>query len=118
MGEDGTVVVTLPSDATGTVTIDVDGKQYTAQVKDGKAVFKVPGLDKGKHKVSVFYSGDSKYAANETTTDINVEGNGSPHHGDNKSGIDLTVHKTGNPLLIVLLVLLAIVSTQIRRFRK
>ena len=120
VGEDGTVVVNLPSDATGTVTIEVAGKTYTSEVVDGKAVFKVTGLSKGVYTVHVYYSGDDNYDANETVTSITVEGHGhdnpiNPQEGD---GVDLSKYPTGNPILILLLILLAIGSTQIRRFRK
>ena len=119
-GQDATVVVKVPSDATGTVTITVDGKKYTAEVKNGKAVFTVPGLSSGDHDVTASYSGDKKYEANDTITDIDVI----PGHDDNGGekakhvGATLTKHATGNPIFVLLLVILAIGSTQIRRFRK
>ena len=53
IGDDGTVVVNLPSDATGTVTIIVNGHKYTMPVIDGKAEFKIPGLKKGDHDVII-----------------------------------------------------------------
>ena len=122
-GDDATVVVKVPSDATGTVTITVDGKKYTEPVKDGKAVFTIPGLTKGDHEVTASYSGDKKYEANDTITDIEVHYNESPNPhdnptGDHKGGVGLAKHATGNPVFVLLLVILAIGSTQIRRFRK
>ena len=43
VGEDGVITVTVPSDATGTITIEIDGKTYTGDVVNGTAVFIVPG---------------------------------------------------------------------------
>jgi hypothetical protein len=123
IGNDGTVTVNLPEDATGTVTIYVDGKKYTSKVVNGKATFKVPGLNKGDHNVDVYYSGDDKYDANETTTDIVVDDDTpDPHHGDHGSnkagGISLSRYETGNPIWVLLLILLSVGTAQLRRFRK
>nr|WP_295160685.1 Ig-like domain-containing protein [uncultured Methanobrevibacter sp.] len=123
-GEDATVVVNLPSDATGTVTITVDGKKYTAEVKDGKAVFVIPGLTPGDHDVTAVYSGDKKYDANDTITDIDVVYPDNPNpvpepeHGGQNGGIDLAQHSTGNPIMVLLMILMVIGSTQLRRLRK
>ena len=46
--------------------------KYTEEVENGKAVFKVPGLIKGDWDVDAVYSGDKKYEANDTITDILV----------------------------------------------
>ena len=119
LGEDGTVVVNLPSDATGTVTVTVDGKSYTVEVADGKAVFTIPGLGIGVHDVSIYYSGDDKYEANETTTQIVVKENPSPEDNPSEGkGINLSEYPTGNPIWVLLLIILLIGSTQIRRFKK
>ena len=118
VGDDATVKVHLPSDATGYVTITVDGKEYTAEVIDGVAVFYIPGLNTGTHTVTIYYSGDDKYPANETTSKIVVSGKGNGNGSDRNEGILLSDYPTGNPILIVLLVILAIGTTQIRRFRK
>ena len=125
IGDDGTVVVTLPSDATGTVTIVVDGKSYTAPVVNGKAVFKIPGLTVGVHIVDVYYSGDDKYAANHTSTRIIVEDNSDNPGEENESGIpvyeetSLAKYPTGNPILILLLMLLMVIGViPLRKFKK
>ncbi|WP_406535443.1 Ig-like domain repeat protein, partial [Methanobrevibacter sp.] len=119
-GQDATVVVKLPSDATGTVTITVDGKKYTAEVKDGKAVFTVLGLSSGDHDVTASYSGDKKYEANDTITDIDVIPGHDDNGGENAKhvGATLTKHATGNPILVLLLIIVVLGSTQIRRFKK
>ena len=121
-GQDATIVIELPKDATGTVTIVVNGKKYTANVVNGKAVFKIPGLPKGSYNVPTFYSGDKKYSANFTMTTVVVEDSGSDHPGENhasaESELSLSRYSTGNPILVLLLIILAMCTTQIRRFRK
>ena len=128
IGDDGTVVVNLPSDATGTVTIIVDGHKYTMPVIDGKAEFKIPGLNKGDHDVIIRYSGDDKYAANETVTKIVVFDDNNETHNkthenaarafNDKNGISLSDYPTGNPILVLLIMILAMGTTQLRRFKK
>ena len=123
-GEDATVVVKVPEDATGTITITVDGKKYTAEVENGKAVFSVPGLIKGDWDVDAIYSGNKKYEANDTITDILVYTHGSNDHPQHRhasaarEGIDLSEYPTGNPILMVLLVLFTLGVTQMRRLKK
>ena len=138
-GENATVVVKVPQDATGSVTITVKGKQYTAEVEMGKAIFSIPNLSKGDYGVTAKYSGDKKYEANDTVTDIEVYFNDHPHDNNtnhttpaknetNKNvtrhsvgvagGVNLADYPTANPILALLLVLVAIGSTQLRRFKK
>ena len=71
VSENATITVNLPEDATGNVTISVNGTEYNTTVDKGKAVFNVPGLAYGNHPVNITYSGDEKY--NTTTTSCNVE---------------------------------------------
>ena len=70
--KDGKVTVNLPKDATGTVTLEIEGKTYTATVKDGKAEFTVSGLKAGTHNYKASYSGDDKYLPNTYTGSIEV----------------------------------------------
>ncbi|WP_296878470.1 Ig-like domain repeat protein [uncultured Methanobrevibacter sp.] len=129
VGEDATVTIKLPSDATGTVTVTIAGKKFTTKVKNGKAILVIPGLPAGVYKAVVKYSGDSKYNATVTVTDIFVEGNNNTrndteHEQDaelsknTSDGMGLSAYAAGNPLWILLLALLTIGSTQIRRFKK
>ena len=126
-GQTATVVVRVPEDATGTITITVDGKKYTEEVKDGKAVFDVPGLINGDWNVDASYSGDKKYEANDTITDILVYRPAPENHTDNNTdnvspvagdGINLSDYPTGNPILMLLLILIALGASQARRFKK
>ena len=128
VGDYSTITINLPSDATGTVTVTIDGKKYTTEVVNGKAVIKVHGLPAGKYNAIVVYSGDAKYNSTTTMVEVVVDGNnnGTPDNGgkheialDAGEGVSLSDYPTGNPLWILLLVLLAIGSNEIRRrFRK
>ncbi len=119
-GEMVHIVVSLPGDATGTVTIAIDGKDYTAPVENGKAVFNIPGLDAGEYGFTAYYSGDDRYSPANVTGTINV----TPNKDKNKTidhprggGVVLSDYPTGNPLLI-LLALMATGFVIVRRFGK
>ena len=129
-GEEATIVVRVPEDATGTITITVNGEKYTKEVENGKAVFVIPGLVKGDWDVQAEYSGDKKYEANDTITDILVYRNdpsGNETHNDTEGGesaravsegIALSKYPTGNPILMILLILIALGAGQARRFKR
>ena len=71
--QEGSVVpitITLPSDATGTVFVDVNGSGYYANVVNGTAVVNANGLTGGEKEVTYRYTGDSKYA--ETTGNASI----------------------------------------------
>ena len=70
--DDDEIVVELPEDATGNVTVTIDGKDYIIPVENGTAKMNVSGLEPGDHKVDVKYNGDDKYlpASNSTTVTI------------------------------------------------
>jgi uncharacterized repeat protein (TIGR01451 family) len=116
VGDNGDITVILPDDATGTVTIEVAGKRYTAPVKNGIARFIVPGLKVGVHDIKVWYSGDDKYLPAETTGDIDVSPveDGPIYHAPQ----GLEKHATGNPILILVVVLMSMIGLGIRKFRK
>ena len=68
------IIITVPSDAKGDVTIVVDGQTYTAPAVNGQAEFKVTGLDElGQYPVNVSYSGDEKYPESGYVNSLNVE---------------------------------------------
>ena len=73
-GDTATVtLIGLPEDATGTVTVTINGREYTADVEEGSVVVEIPGLDAGYYEdLPVNYSGDDKYAAYEGIVSIGV----------------------------------------------
>ena len=54
--------ISLPEDATGTLTVTVDGVNHTQSLLNGKATVNIPDLTPGNHNITVTYSGDSKYS--------------------------------------------------------
>ena len=61
-GNDATVVVRLPDDVTGSVSVVVDGITRTVAIVDGVARVTFDDLDVGDYTVRVTYNGDEKYA--------------------------------------------------------
>ena len=55
------VTINLPDDATGNVTLEINGKSENFSVTNGIATVKVPNVDYGTYPYSITYSGDSKY---------------------------------------------------------
>ncbi|WP_295112191.1 Ig-like domain repeat protein [uncultured Methanobrevibacter sp.] len=126
VGDDGVITVIVPKDATGTITIEIEGRRYSAPIENGKAVFIVPGLKVGKHLIKVYYSGDGKYLSANTTGLIKVKPL-KENKTDNKTttstkyshgGVSLDQYPTGNPIWMIVCVLLSICTIQLRRFKK
>ena len=72
VGETNTITVNVPNGATGNITLAIDGKIYTSQIKDGKAVFTFDNLSAGDKTIAVDYMGDDKYLANHTIANVTV----------------------------------------------
>ena len=71
-GVNSTVVVDLPEDATGTVTVEIEGKKYTANIINGTAKVNIPGLGVGDYNITTTYSGDAKYVSMTKKGNITV----------------------------------------------
>ena len=73
VGDNSTVNVVLPEDATGNVTAIVDGEVAdTVAVTDGSAEVTIPSMSAGNHTVEIAYSGDGKYNPASETKEIAV----------------------------------------------
>ena len=64
--------IKLPSDATGTVTLNIGGKNYNFNVVNGVANVKVPDLANGVYSYSITYSGDGKYSSFTKTGKVTI----------------------------------------------
>ena len=69
---DESVEIKLPSDATGTVTLTVNGKDYKFDVKNGVSNVKLPELTDGNYDYTITYSGDNKYSSFSTNGNMGV----------------------------------------------
>lgn len=129
-GKDGKITVHLPKDATGKVTITVDGKSYTSSVKDGKAVFTIPDLSEGEHKFRAIYSGDDKYlpseiegcitviADDDANNDTNKDAGNDTEYNHKASQNHVHMRPAGNPILVLLFALIILGTYPLRKFKK
>ena len=72
-GDLAVIKVTLNDDATGNITITIDGKSNQSKVSNGKAEVTFTNLDAGSNKnISVFYTGDDTYFNLTNTSTFNI----------------------------------------------
>ena len=71
-GVNSTVGVDLPKDAEGTVTVEIEGKKYTANIINGTAKVNIPGLGVGDYNITTTYLGDAKYVSMTKKGNITV----------------------------------------------
>ena len=71
---DSNITVTI-ADATGTVTLDINGSEFTEELVDGVAVFAIPDFTPGAYDYNITYSGDYKYFGNTTNGTLTVNKN-------------------------------------------
>lgn len=64
------LIFNLSKDATGSIIVNIAGKNYGMYLVNGSANITLPGLDNGDYNVSVTYSGDYYY--NDFTKIVNV----------------------------------------------
>ena len=116
----------------GTAVLTIDGKQYTAEVVDGKATFENVELPSKNTTATIEYLGNEYYNASSITVDVTVneESNDEPQNDTNDTGNDtpdesqpvgsksVELLATGNPIAMLVLVLLTLVSTISIRRRK
>ena len=64
---DGSINIPFPSDASGKVVVNIDGKYYTGNVVDGKVVLDVKDLPNGNYNANVYYLGGGNYSSSTRT---------------------------------------------------
>lgn len=60
-GQDAVIQVTLSDDATGNVTVSVDGMENTTSLQNGRATIRLGNLEAGLRQAVIFYTGDGTY---------------------------------------------------------
>ena len=74
--ETAEVQVTLPDDATGNVSLIIDGEVIdTKEVTNCSVIMEIPGLTKGDHNITISYTGDDKYASQNEEFNVSVVDN-------------------------------------------
>ena len=66
------VSINLPENATGNLTVIVNGKTYTKELVNGSATITITDLPAGTYNATVLYTGDKVYDSINTTTTITV----------------------------------------------
>ena len=70
--ENQAIIIILPDDAKGSITMTVDGKDYVFEVSNGTASMELPKLDEGIHQYTITYSGDGKYLGFTDSGSMNI----------------------------------------------
>ncbi|OWT33503.1 hypothetical protein BGI41_02060 [Methanobrevibacter sp. 87.7] len=75
-GEDVVVNVDLngvnDTDLNGTVTVTINGKDYTVTIAEGKGTLSVPGLGAGEYDVVASFAGNENYTVISANSKVNV----------------------------------------------
>ncbi len=64
--------IVLPNDATGNLTVTINGKDYTQELVNGSAKVTIPNLTPGDYNATITYSGDDKYDPIVSNTTVSV----------------------------------------------
>ncbi len=102
----------------GTAVLKVNGKEYTAEVKDGKATFKDVELPDESTEATIDYLGNDYYNPSSTTIQITVTAPEEPVDEPVEEPSTPVTEKSvpvtpaaGNPIALVVVALLSLVST-------
>ena len=100
----------------GTAVLKLNGKEYKAEVKDGKATFKGVELPSESTQATIDYLGNDYYNPSKTTIQITI--NEEPEPEPQPEPVNPVTEKSvpvipaaGNPIALVVLALLTLVST-------
>ena len=60
----GSFIFNLPTDAESNLTVNINGKNYTQKIVNGKANIDIDDLPSGIYEATIYYSGNSKFYPN------------------------------------------------------
>ena len=106
----------------GTVTVNFNNKNYTVNVIDGKGNLTLSNLKNGKYGIDVIFDGDNIYSGISTNASFSIDvpdkngtdnGNSNTETSEDNNLKSLrfngnSLPKTGNPIMILLLALMAL----------
>ena len=72
VGDNATIIATLPANATGNVTFTVNNKEYIVAIENGSAKLNVENLLSGTYDVLVKFMGDNNYLPSENNASFIV----------------------------------------------
>ena len=107
VGEDAIIMIFGLEDATGTIIITVDGKNYTVPIYDGEAILKVPDLDVGNYIIPIYYPGDDNYdsvniyinlTVGEDKSDVISTNDVTKYYGDDERYVVVVTDYEGKPV--------------------
>ncbi|AGN16734.1 Ig-like domain-containing protein [Methanobrevibacter sp. AbM4] len=124
-GNKAIIYVTLTYNGTGlngTVTVNFNNKNYTVNVIDGKGNLTLSNLKNGKYGINVIFDGDNIYSGISTNASFSIDvpdkngtdnGNSNTETSEDNNLKSLrfngnTLPKTGNPIMVLLLALMAL----------
>jgi hypothetical protein len=83
-GANPTVSINISSDATGNLTVTVNGKNFTKELVNGSATVEIKGVPAGSYNAIVTYSGDNNYLPFTQNTTVVVKEQAKPTTPTNK----------------------------------
>ena len=105
----------------GTATLTIDSKTYTTEVVDGVATFKDVVLPENDTVADVYYQGNDYYNSSSATFSIKINkdnNNTLPDNGTDENKSEQISHETvdarnatGNPIVVLMMALFALVIT-------
>ena len=78
LSSNGVFTIVLSDDATGNVTLTINGKDYVFDVAEGKTSVKLPELVDGEYDYVISYSGDGRYSSFTSSGSLKVSNPSKP----------------------------------------